>query len=153
MVNLIKNIRLLSFLDEDQVMKLEHVALQHQRFSHISFKIEIMTDTQVTVTITQQKSTHQHPTKRLVEITNELFLSFIGERRLIVGAIPYVPSPVEIVTSEWIKQQMSRYRVALKQLAIDTGINKSSLSSVITGDKPLSDPMRAMFFYYFKNLA
>ena len=149
---LIKNIHLLTWLDEATLLRMEQAALAHQRFSAIQFKVVEVTADTVTIMTTQGKSFHENQTdaKRLVEITKEVFAPYLFDMKLHVGTIPYVPSPVEVVTSEWITQQMSRYKVALKQLAADTGINKSSLSSVITGDKPLSDPMRAMFYYYLK---
>jgi hypothetical protein len=152
---LIKNIHLLTWLDEAALLRLEQAALAHQRFSNINFKIISVKDNIITVLTSQGKSFHENhfEVKRLVEISKELFAPYINGMVFHVGTLPYVASPVEVVTSEWVTQHMSRYKVALKQLAIDTGINKSSLSSVITGDKPLSDPMRAMFFYYFKSMA
>jgi hypothetical protein len=149
---LIKNIHLMTWLDEASLLRLEQAALAHQRFSNITFKIISAKENILTVQVAQSKSFQENhfDAKRLVEITKELFAKYHNEMTLHIGALPYVASPVEIVTSEWVTQEMSRHKIALKQLAIDTGINKSSLSSVITGDKPLSDPMRAMFYYYFK---
>lgn len=151
---LIKNIHLLQWLNEESALKLEQVALAHQRYSAISFKIKSVDAEEVTIITTQGKSFHenQHAQKRLIEITKEMFSGGVEGRRVLVQAVPYVASPTEVVSPEWIRQQMSRYKLALKVMATETGINKSSLSSVITGDKPLSDPMRAMFFYYFKAL-
>ncbi len=152
---LIKNIHLLAWLNEEALLRLEQTALAHQRFSRIEFKIASVIANEITIIVTQSKCPQENyqTQKRLIEIVQEAFKAYIESRRILVQATPYIPSPVEVVTPEWITQQMSRYKIALKQLAIDTGINKSSLSSVITGDKPLSDPMRAMFYYYFKTIA
>lgn len=151
---LIKNINYLTWLEESEKLRLEQSALAHQRFSNITFKIIAVNENDVTIAIFQGKSFQENhfDIKRLVEIAKENFTPFIVNKKILVQPSPYKPSPVEVVNSEWITAQMSRYHIALKQLAIDTGINKSSLSSVITGQKPLSDPMRAMFYYFFKGL-
>lgn len=149
----VKNIHLLDWLSEDDLLKMEHSALAHQRFSRITFKIMSVKDGVVTVLTTQGKSPQDNhvDAKRLVEITKELFAERCNGMVLHVGTVPYVASPTEVVSTDWLRQQMSRHKLALKAMAADTGINKSSLSSVITGDKPLSDPMRAMFYYYFRH--
>lgn len=149
---LIKNIHLIKWLDENALLRLEQAALAHQRFSDIHFKIVSVTDEKVVILTTQNKNFHQNQfdAKRLVEITKEVFVKFLDEKALNVAAVPFISSPTEVVDSTWITEQMSRYKIALKQISADTGINKSSLSSVITGDKPLSAVMRGMFYYYFK---
>jgi hypothetical protein len=151
---LIKNIHLLSALDENALLRLEQAALAHQRFSKITFKVIEFTDKALTINVIQGKSANENhqDQKRLIEIGKETFANHVGTRKINVHAVPYVASPVEVVTPEWISKQMLAHKVALKYLVKDFGIDKTTLSALINGKKPLSQPVKGLFYYFFKSL-
>lgn len=74
---------------------------------------------------------------------------FFKDKKIMVRAFPYQESPANKVDSSWISKMMTETKTGLQQIVTDTGIDKTQLSSLITGNRPLSQPMRALFWYYF----
>lgn len=150
---LIKNIHLLTdIVKPGDLEKLEHAAREHKRYSNITFKINEVTDHKVLLQVSQGKSAqgNYQTAKRLIEIVHETFdRFFLPERKIIAGPIVYkVPAPNK-VTVDWIVQQMKETKTRLKQIADDTGLDYTHLSSLTSGNEPLSQPMKALFWYYF----
>jgi hypothetical protein len=152
-MSLIKNLRLLSGHSQEDLTMMEHAAVTHQRFSNITFKIIEVSDKKVIIRATQGKNPagNYFSQKRLVEIVHETFDRFFPGKTMNVHAVPFQESPVTIVTAEWIRAQMLSTGTKLKKIASDTGIDYSYLSSITSGSEPLSQPMKAMFYYYFTN--
>jgi len=150
-IALIKNLRLISQdVSEDVLSKMEHAALEHQRHSSITFKIVEYDVNKIVIQAVQGKNATgiYHSQKRLIEIVHETFDRFF--KKIQVHAIPFKESLAQKnVTPAWINKQMLDKGTSLKQLSEDTGIDKTQLSSLITGDRTLSAPMKAMFWYYF----
>ena len=89
-----------------------------------------------------------HSQKRLIEIVHETFDRFF--KKIQVHAIPFKESPAQKnVTPVWINKQMLDKAVSLKLMSEEMGIDKTQLSSLISADRPLSAPMKALFWYYF----
>jgi len=130
---------------------MEHAALQHQRYGNITFKIIDINDKKVVIQVAQGKNAQANyqTAKRLIEIVTETFGRFFGDRKINAGPIPFVESPANQVDYKWIQKQMEKQDLKLKDIANDTGIDKTQLASVISGDRPLSQPMKALFWYYF----
>jgi hypothetical protein len=55
-----------------------------------------------------------------------------------------------VVNSGWISNEMKKTDIRLKDIATDTGIDYSQLSGLITGNRELSQPMKALFYFYFQ---
>lgn len=150
-MNQIKNLHLLTDVGEEEKLKMEHAGLLHARYSNITFKIVDYDDKKVTIQIAQGKSAaenHQNK-KRLIEIVHETFDRFFPKRKILVHPIEFVESPATSIDETWINKQMLEHGITLKQIATDTGINYTQLSALITGRNPLSQPMKALFWYYF----
>lgn len=56
---------------------------------------------------------------------------------------------VEDITVNWIEDKMQEFGIKRKDLEKQLAIDKSSLSLIMSGNRELSKPMRATFFYYF----
>jgi hypothetical protein len=154
MTTIIKNLHLLDgVVTEKDLDKMEHAALQHKRYSNITFKIIEAEKKKVIIDVSQGKSSagNYQDAKRLIEIVHETFDRFFEGFKVMAGPHPYkVPEP-ESVTPDWIVDQMKEKKVRLKEISDETGIDYSQLSSLVNGSRPLSQPMKALFWYYFKS--
>jgi hypothetical protein len=148
---LLKNIHMLSDLDQKSVDLMEHAALQHKRYSNITFKIVEVAPKKVIIQAVQGKSAagNYQTQKRLVEIVHETFDRFFPGKKIHVHAVPFKESMANRVDPDWIRGKMTATGIRLKDIASDTGIDYTQLSALITGVNPLSQPMKALFWYYF----
>jgi len=148
----LKNVHLLDGMDQKSLELMEHAAVDHRRFSSISFKVEDVSEKSVTIQVVQDKSAagHYHSQKRLIEIVHETFDRFFTGKKIKVHAIPYVLPDCSVVDAGWISDKMAKLGIRLKDIANDTGLNYTQLSSSVNGGKPLSETSKAMFYYYFQ---
>lgn len=147
----IKNLHLLTDISEQDKLLIEHAALEHIRFSNLRFKFMEYEPKQVIIQAAQGKSDlRNHFTKkRLIEIVNETFGRFFEGKKIIVHPIPYQEAACNVVDTAWVNKQMLEKGVKLKDIAADTGITYTHLSSVISGNKEMTQQMKALFYYYF----
>lgn len=151
-MNEIKNLHLLAEkVKPGDIDKMEIAALQHRRHNSIRFKIVEIGKGKVTIQIAQGKNAwgNYFPSKRLVEIVHETYDRFFPGMKVVVHPIPYVESPANKVDVEWVNRHMIEAQVKLKDIAQETGIAYTQLSELITGARPLSQPMKALFYFYF----
>lgn len=125
--------------------------MQQHRYASITFKIISVTDRGINVEIRQSKSAAENyfDAKRLVEIAHETWDPFVEGIKVMVGSQPYRRPPVDVVDHLWIHKEMVRTGTRIKDIAEDTGVDYTTLSALSNGDKPLSQGMKAMFYYYF----
>lgn len=149
----IKNIHLVTDLSEKDKTLMEHAGLEHRRHSSITFKIVGYEPKKVTIQVVQGKSAAgvYHNAKRLIEVVNETFGRFFREKKILVHTVPYVESPANHVDVKWVNKKMIETKTKLKDLADDTGIDHTQLRALITdtNPRPMSQPMKALFWYYF----
>lgn len=152
MKSIIKNIHLLSDIEPGELDRLEVKAFTHLRNSNIAFKIIENTSKIITIQIIQGKNKEKKylEKKRLIEIINETFESFFPEKLIKPQPIPFKESPVEVVDAKWITKQMLKTKTKLKDIVVDTGIDNTQLSALTNNTRPLSQPMKALFWYYFE---
>lgn len=150
---LIKSIHLLD-LQQNQLQILEKRAELHRRHSSIEFKVLAVKDGIITIRIIQEKSFtgNYFNTKRLAEIGKELFDGIFDGRQIHCRPVPYSPSPVDVVTAEWIQRQFEQTGVKIKQAGHDLGVDPNTISALKAGKKPLSGITKAAFYYYFSQL-
>jgi|GEM_PF-353804 len=152
-MNKIKNVHLLSDIDENGIKKMELAAIAHLRNSGITFKIVENSDKEVVIQVRQEKHSagNYHSKKRLIEIVHETYDRFFHGKKIKVGALPFQESPVSAVDADWINRKMLATGTRVKDIANETGINRPWISTLLGGDEPLSQPMKALFWYYFKD--
>lgn len=151
MYTIIKNIHLLvPVLKEGLISKMEYAGHEHRRNANITFKIVEVTDKKIVFQVVQGKSAQNNyqTAKRLVEIVSETFGRFFPDRKIIANAVPYKEPDCNHVTHEWIVDKMKETGTRLKKIADDTGIDYPNLSTIVNGGS-ISQPMKAMFWYYF----
>jgi hypothetical protein len=148
---IVKNIHLIKDLTtSENIGKLEVGALQHRKFARITFKVISVADKVLHIQTIQTKSPHENHADEdlLVLRTRELFSHFFPEYEIVVTAIPYQANPTEQVTPEYIRDAMTNYDIKVKDIVEETGIDKSNVSAWVNGTRTMSQPVRAMFYYY-----
>lgn len=150
METIIKNIHLIQNLSDLDIQKLAYGALQHQKLSRITFKIVSIDETAIKIQTIQGKSPQNNETdeKTLIERTKELFSRFFPDLKVIVNAVVFHPGPVEIVTPAFIRTLMTYLKVKVKDIVKDTDIDKTNVSAWVNGTRDMSQPVKAMFYYY-----
>lgn len=164
-MNTIKNIHLISgILPEENIDDLQQGAFLYKRHANITFKI-ISVDTarvdsnnadipkELIVEVRQgRNSTAEYlSVEDLVERAKSLFSRFFPDHDIHARPRPYSRPPTEDVTPEWIQDRMNENKVSLKRLEKDTGLDKTNLSAWVNGKRPMSQPVKAMFYYYFRS--
>jgi len=156
---LIKNLHLLTDdldgngLSGEDIDKMEHAALQHKRYSNITFKIVGVLPGKIIFKPVQGKNAggNYFSIKRLIEITHETFDRFFPGKKILVQPVVFKESPANKVDATWINDRMLHLGVKLKDIASDTGIDYTQLSSLVSGSRPISQPMKALFWFYFES--
>jgi hypothetical protein len=156
-MNIVKAIyKIKGLLTDEELDKLEHLALQYQRYARIFFKIEHIDKAEkvLVISVYQEKSPSENylTDKDLRERAQGLFMPFFEDYTLNIGARCYMASPVEEVTPNWIKERMNRYKVGNKQLVKDLGLSKAEVSALVNGHREMGIRTKGLFYYYFKSL-
>ena len=157
MENIIKGLyKLQLLLGEEQINELKEIATMHRRFARIQFKIVQIDKEANTIIISAKQSknpTEQYEKReRLLEIISEVFEPYLQGWKIHKNAFPYQSSPAEIVTPQWIQQQMIIYKVGAKYLSFDIGIPPTELSALINGHREMGIRTKGLFYYYFKHI-
>jgi hypothetical protein len=137
-------------ISDKTVNEMEAAARAHRTYANLSFKISDINSKRVVIQVIQGRSAQENyfNQKRLREIVHETFSRFFPGRKIDVHATEYKESPVASVNAAWINKMMLETGIKLKTIAEDTGIAATQISRVLGGDE-LSQPMKAMFWYYF----
>jgi hypothetical protein len=124
----------------------------HQHHSGVTFRILEQTKEALTISVKQDPKLLENlfDAKKLAEIVKETFSPHTN-LAVRVRVITPTSGPPDVVTSEWILNIMSKYHISNKTLVEDLGVEKASISAYVNGQKPLSDVVRAMFYFYFKS--
>jgi hypothetical protein len=152
MSNIINIEKLQDIIDETAMAKLDTGAAVHKKQSNIEFNIISVEDKVLTVATEQGKtgSGKYANLKMLIKRTHEVFDNFLpSSYKLEVQPTEYQESPAATVTPNWISKKMLEKEVRIKQIAFDTGIDRTDLTAWINGVKPMSQIVKAMFYYYF----
>ncbi|MBB5638179.1 hypothetical protein HDE68_004105 [Pedobacter cryoconitis] len=151
-MEIIKNIyKLVGIVRHIDLLRLEESAKQYLNQLNISFEIITAKSSALKVKTRQWKcnSGNHAEIPMLISLTQDLFGRFLN-LPVTVHPIAYTPAVVDDVEPEWISDKMLNLGATLKDIHKDTGIDKLNLSSWINGTQPLSQDVKAMFFYYFE---
>lgn len=145
----LKNIHRLNFSEADQI-KLEKAAGLHKRYSNIEFKLLEVKPGELIVRVTQGKhlSENYADDKRLRAIAKELFQPFF-DGKIHVHAIPYKEHFTAVVTPEWLSSKLHQYQLRIIDIESITGLDKTNISAWVNGKRPMSQIVKAMFFFLF----
>lgn len=154
MENVVKNIHLLG-LDEGQKKRLEAGASLYKRFDNLTFKVKQYKDGILIVEARQGKNYKKDyfSEKEIVEKAKKLFNDFSNDfnpQKIHVGVIPFKEVDSDIITPEYLKDELYRLHIRIKDINNDTGLEMSNLSSWVNGTRPMSNIVKNMFYYYIK---
>lgn len=125
--------------------------IKSNRTSHLP--IVGLEEQTITVETEQGKTSGNYANFRtLTKRTNEVFGKMLPSGySLDVIPIEYAESPATAVTPEWINRKMLEKGVRIKQIAFDTGIDRKDISGWVTGERSMSQIVKAMFYFYFNS--
>ncbi len=150
-MNIIKNIhKLAGIVPEDIIQKLEAGALQHQRYSNITFKIINAYADELHVRAEQGFSAAGNYANQDTLITRIRELFGITGKTIFTHPVCYQNPEAQTIDHKWIQTQMFELGIKLKTIAEETGIERSNVSGYINGERELTKPVKAMFYFYFR---
>jgi hypothetical protein len=89
--------------------------------------------------------------KELIERTREMFKDEIpSDWKLIVSSVDSNIEDIDSISPEWITRRMKNLGIKAKNICKSIGIDKSTVSSILNGDKELTKWHKAAFYYFFK---
>jgi hypothetical protein len=151
-----KNLELLTWLNNEQKEMLETSSRNYKRFARIYFQILSFSEDELIVKVWQMKNSAQKylSAKELVERTKNVFDSKILPENvsLHVRPVPYQQDELRNFSTLNIEQKMREFGLRPKDLGRLLDIDKSSLSSMLSQRRELSKSGKAMFYYFFKSL-
>lgn len=156
-MKLIKNIHLVkNEIDQNTLDHLDQAAYQYARNAGVYFKFHYVRDNEVSFEVRQMNPTpgsnEIFPVKKLVSIGKGLMQKTFPERKAHIRPLPYVAPDVDVVTPDWIHKELSRLKLSGVKISRMTGIDRSSISNWISGNRPMSQPVKAMFYYMVRSM-
>jgi hypothetical protein len=153
-MGVIRNIdQLTDILSDEAIKRLEAGAKQQKKHNNIEFEILSVNDHVITIGTEQlENSSGNYANFRmLAKRTSDLFGKHLPQSyKLEVQPVEFIVSPSAVVTPEWIGQKMLEKGIRIKQIVFETGINRNNVSDWANGKKPMSQIVKAMFYFYFR---
>lgn len=147
-----KGIELLP-IGAEQSARLKSFALQYKRNARIEMEVVSFEEGRVIVRVEQKELVNglQLSKKELESRVRELFAGELSaEWRLTVSAVDYDRKDIDAIGTEWVKQKMARFGMKGKHLSAHTGIDKSTISLMLAGEKELTKWHKVALYYFFK---
>lgn len=133
--------------------RLEEFAKQYRRMAHIVVEIVSYEEGRLIVRAEQKDLVNGKllSKKELTERVREMFKGEIPEDwKLTVSAVNFDRKDIDNITVTWLKNRMEKLSIKAKHLSNYTGIDKCTLSSILSGDKDLTKWHKVAFYYFFK---
>ncbi|MAO65063.1 MAG: hypothetical protein CL666_08685 [Balneola sp.] len=148
----LKNIHYLNLSEQDK-KNLDKSAGMYAANANITFKVLKVDDDELVIEVRQGKnaSDKYQNTSGLVDRGKKLFSHFYPDHDIHIRPKPYQRPPADNVTPEWIQKRMNDRKISLKQIEGTTSIDKTNLSAWINGKRPMSQPVKAMFYFMLKS--
>ena len=150
-----KNLDLLP-VSEDSKKRIETGARMYQQYAHIIIEIISFKDNRLIVRVEQKDSIEGKDgkllnKKELNERVRDMFKDLIPEDwKLTVSAVDYNRKDIDAVNPEWLRLRMNHLQLKSKQISNYIGIDKCTISSILSGEKELTKWHKAAFYYFFK---
>lgn len=147
-----KNIELLPITDEAK-KRINELALQYRRYAHIIIEVVSFKDNRLIVRAEQKDliNKKQLTRKDLEQRVHDMFKGEIPDAwKLTISAADFDRSDIDNITTEWIANRMEKLNLKAKHISTYTGIDKSTLSVLLSGEKDLTKWHKVAFYYFFK---
>ncbi|MDR2466712.1 MAG: helix-turn-helix domain-containing protein [Prevotellaceae bacterium] len=70
--------------------------------------------------------------------------------KVTVSAVDFDRKDIDAISPEWIKKRMNKLGLKNRHVSVHTGIDKSTISSILSGDKELTKWHKVALYYFFK---
>lgn len=147
-----KNIGLLPVTDEAK-NRLNEFALQYKRFAKIYVEVVSFENDRIIVRVEQKEQVNgkQLSKNDLTERVKDMFKDEIPANwKLTVSAVDFDRKDIDTVSDEWINKKMDQFNLKAKHLVGYTGIDKATISLILSGEKQLTKWQKVAFYYFFK---
>lgn len=152
-MSVIKGINKISgYILPEELIRLEAGAALHQRHSNITFKIINCNGISLDIRTEQGKCAAGNYADQatLITRTRELFGKFFPDLIIHVHPVTYKAAGIDMVTPQWINNQMRVYGITIKDFVRETGIDRTNISAWINGLRPMSQIVKALLFQTVK---
>jgi len=147
-----KNIDLLPISAEAK-KRIKELALQYRRYGSLVIEITSFDNNRLIVRAEQKNATNGSVLnkKEIENRVRELFSNEIPEDwKLTISAVDFDRSDIDNINTEWIKNTMLRLDIKAKHIETRTGIDKATLSTLLSGNKELTKWHKVALYYFFK---
>ena len=147
-----KNLELLP-LPAESKKRIDEFARQYQRMGHISIEVVSYNEGRLIVRAEQKDLVNDKflSKKELTERIRDMFKGEIPDDwKLTVSAVNFDRKDIDGITIDWIKRRMERLGLKSNHLSNYTGIDKCTVSSLLSGDKELTKWHKVALYYFFK---
>lgn len=147
-----KNIELLP-LSSEAKKRLNEFARQYKAMARIYIDIVSFSDSRLIVRAEQKQLTNgkQLSKKELEKRIRDMFTGEIpSDWKLTISAVDCDRIDIDSVNAEWINTNMKRLNIKAKNIETYTGIDKSTLSILLNGNRDLTKWQKVAFYYFFK---
>lgn len=147
-----KNIEILPLPDEAKKRIIEFAA-QFRKMGRIYVEIVSFKDGRLIVRVEQKEAINGLILTK-AELTERVRDMFAGEIpsdwKLTVSAVNFDRRDIAAVNAEWITDNMQRLGLKAKDIVNHTGLDKSEISLILSGERNLSKMGKAAFYYFLK---
>jgi hypothetical protein len=147
-----KNLDLLS-IEEEKKKRLKTFARAYRQNARIFIDVISFKDNQLVVRVEQKELVGERLLnhKELIDRVKKMFKDEIPDDwKLIVSAVDSNTNDIEAISPDWIKRRMHNLGLKAKHVSNRIGIDRSTISSILTGEKELTKWHKATFYYFFK---
>lgn len=147
-----KNLDLLPLTTEVK-KRIDEFTKQYRRMAHIVVEIVSYSEGRLIVRAEQKDLVNDKflTKKELTERVREMFKGEIPDDwKLTVSAVNFDRKDIDGITIAWVKNRMEKLGLKAKHLSNYTGIDKCTMSSILSGDKDLTKWHKVGLYYFFK---
>lgn len=144
-------------LSDEQIKEIRNIAYQCAKFFRVYFSIAKVDEQkkEIKIKVKQEKKPTDTPyynRNELIDLVKKYFAPMFKEYCVIVHALPYTFPKSDQIEPETIKKEMSELQVRTKDIRDLTGLETSSISSWVSGNRPMSNIVKNMFYYFFQTI-
>ncbi len=133
--------------------RLSTFAHQYRRMAHIAIEVVSFDDGRLIVRAEQKDMVNERflTKKELTQRVRDMFQGEIpSEWKLTVSAVDFDRKDIDAVNVTWIKHRMEKLGLKNKHVSNYTGIDKCTVSSLLSGEKDLTKWHKVAMYYFFK---
>jgi hypothetical protein len=139
-------------LNEEKKKRISEFVLMYKRNGIVIEVVSFANDRLIVRAEQKNAAGRKHLSKQeLTDRVRELFKGEIPDTwKVTVSAVDYDRVDIDNVSAEWVKRRMAALGLKNRHVSIHTGIDKCTVSSLLSGDKELTKWHKVALYYFFK---